>query len=87
MERQPVMVTYEEIRKALAKSKARWTLPDHLEGEVPIRATGGKISKETIDKENALLKESDINSVLEDVRKSRPHFSFESKKKEHKEDS
>ena len=85
------MVTYEEIREALAKSKARWTLPDDVKGEVPIHPTGGKMSKDTIEKENALFKESDINSVLEDVRKSRPKFrlpsSYETNNKEHEENS
>jgi hypothetical protein len=60
------MITYEEIRVALKKSKARWKLDKKAQGEVPLHSLG-----HINDKEKVKPKASDIDTVLANVKKLR----------------
>jgi hypothetical protein len=60
------MTTYEKIRAALKKSKARWELDIKARGEVPHYSLG-----HIKDQEKTKSKESDIDTVLANVKKLR----------------
>ena len=67
------MTTHDEIRDQLAKSKARWKLDKKAHGEVPHYSFG-----HIIDEEKPKSTESNIDTILANVKKLRSHHRYKS---------